>query len=175
MGEYWLNLEDVPEEGKEYHLAEPTIWSEPLEEFDLPYAMQNPLQAELFILPQEKGCLVRGRFWGSVSLPCDRCAEAYEFLVDAGFEIFEELQPSSKLEQELGPTFLRQEAEVFFLDVGGILWEQFLLALPVKQVCSSSCAGLCPYCGQNLNKNLCSCEPPPPDPRLEVFRKLKIE
>lgn len=175
MSAYWLNLEEIPEDGKEFFIADPTIWSEPLEEFDLPYAVHRPLQAELFVLPQDKGCFVRGRFWGAVSLPCDRCIEPYAYDLDARFEIFEELLPDSKLEQELGPTFLRQEDGIFFLDAGGILWEQFLLAMPVKQICSPSCSGLCPSCGQNLNKNLCSCEPPPPDPRLEIFRKLKIE
>ena len=54
---------------------------------------------------------------------------------------------------------------------------KILLALPVKQVCSAGCKGLCPHCGRNLNVESCDCVNTISDPRwaaLEDIRK-KLE
>ena len=32
-----------------------------------------------------------------------------------------------------------------------------LLAVPMKPLCRLDCAGLCPYCGANLNRGKCQC------------------
>ena len=60
------------------------------------------------------------------------------------------------------------------LDLGEVVREQILLALPLKPLCREDCRGLCPACGQNRNLVPCGCPPPeePGDPRLEPLRKL---
>ena len=60
------------------------------------------------------------------------------------------------------------------LDLGEVVREQVLLALPLKPLCREDCRGLCPRCGQNRNLGPCGCPPPeePGDPRLEPLRKL---
>src|SRR5260370_41815007 len=58
-----------------------------------------------------------------------------------------------------------------------VLKERVLLALPVKQVCSAGCKGLCPHCGRNRNMESCNCAATMSDPRwgaLEDIRK-KLE
>jgi uncharacterized protein len=59
-------------------------------------------------------------------------------------------------------------------DITGLVWEQFLIALPDKPLCSSSCKGICSYCGRNLNKGACQCHEESGDPRLSVLRNLKV-
>jgi len=76
----------------------------------------------------------------------------------------------------------RAETEIGYYQGEGLLLEdvlkeQILLALPVKQVCSSECKGFCPQCGRNLNAEQCDCVTSMPDPRwaaLEDIRK-KLE
>ena len=47
-----------------------------------------------------------------------------------------------------------------------------LLALPMKELCSEKCKGLCPTCGVNLNTEKCSCEVDDIDPRLAKLKEL---
>ena len=47
-----------------------------------------------------------------------------------------------------------------------------LLALPMRIVCDQDCAGLCPRCGANRNREgACQCQPEI-DPRLAVLADL---
>jgi uncharacterized protein len=58
------------------------------------------------------------------------------------------------------------------IDLEDLMREQFLLALPMKPLCSDACKGLCPQCGANLNTNPCNCNPSWVDPRLKVLSDL---
>ena len=53
-----------------------------------------------------------------------------------------------------------------------LMHEQFVLALPMKPLCSENCKGLCPSCGTNLNKASCECAPVWKDPRLAALEGL---
>ncbi len=74
----------------------------------------------------------------------------------------------------LGVVYLVEENQKLRLNVFGILREQFLLAQPMKYLCSEDCKGLCPVCGKNLNYEKCGCNEQALDPRMEIFRKLKL-
>jgi uncharacterized protein len=58
------------------------------------------------------------------------------------------------------------------LDVMDLLREQFMLALPMKPLCSDDCRGLCPECGANLNRTECGHTPKWEDPRLAPLKGL---
>ena len=60
-------------------------------------------------------------------------------------------------------------------DLAGLLWEEFVLALPVRPLCKPDCKGLCPDCGKNLNEGSCSCVRDEGDPRLAALRGLKVK
>jgi len=172
MNELWLPLQDIPAEGRVFSFTDPSIWSGPWEEFGLPYTMGLPLSAELEILPQDKGCLVRGLISGSLFTPCDRCAEPAEISLRHEFEEYDALEDEP--EAEMGEPLLRLCGGELELNAGLLLWEQFLMALPVKPLCAEQCKGLCPRCGQNLNTGACDCDKDGHDPRLAVLRTLKI-
>jgi uncharacterized protein len=73
-----------------------------------------------------------------------------------------------------------QDVEVIFpeKDGGDIVFdnyfrESFILALPLRSICTENCKGLCGKCGANLNTNNCSCSVEDnPDPRWEPLTKL---
>jgi uncharacterized protein len=60
------------------------------------------------------------------------------------------------------------------IDLGGIVREQILLALPMDGLCSETCKGLCPVCGQDLNVKECGCQRTVADPRWAALKNIKL-
>jgi uncharacterized protein len=72
----------------------------------------------------------------------------------------------------------RDETEIGFYQGDGLLLEQavaeqVILAVPVRQLCSAECKGLCPSCGKNLNQESCGCEKQGSDPRWAALGSLR--
>lgn len=177
MTELWVALSDIPAEGRDFSFADQSVWQDRWKEFGLAAdSGSRELVAEVTILPQgEEAALVRGTLKGSVSIPCDRCAAPYEIDINVAFDHYEAL-PSEENEEEAEETRLRKnEYNVVELDMASLLWEELCLALPVKPVCKDDCKGLCSGCGCDLNSDECTCEQDEGDPRLAVFRDLKIK
>jgi uncharacterized protein len=61
-----------------------------------------------------------------------------------------------------------------FVDLTEDIREAVLLAIPSFPVCSTSCKGLCPQCGANLNEGPCACRPPPDDNPWSGLENLSI-
>jgi uncharacterized protein len=69
------------------------------------------------------------------------------------------------------------EEEIFDgreIDLGGLVREQVLLALPMSLLCREACKGLCTVCGMDLNETECGCERKPPDPRWAALKDIKL-
>jgi len=64
------------------------------------------------------------------------------------------------------------EGEV--VDLSPLIYEQIMLQIPMKILCSEACKGLCPQCGANLNVGNCDCRKDQGDERFAVLRNLKI-
>lgn len=121
-----------------------------------------------------------GKLSTQVELHCARCLEPVERTVNESFDLLYRPQGVDRRGDEV--SISRAETEIGYYQGEGVLLEdvlkeQILLALPVKQVCSTECKGLCPHCGQNLNVEHCDCVTTMSDPRwaaLEDIRK-KLE
>ncbi len=57
------------------------------------------------------------------------------------------------------------------LDIGKALNDNIILNLPMKQLCSNDCKGLCITCGANLNETQCNCNNHEIDSRMEGLGK----
>lgn len=60
------------------------------------------------------------------------------------------------------------------IDLGGIVREQILLALPMDVLCKDECKGLCTVCGQDLNVKECGCQRKVMDPRWAALKDIKL-
>ena len=60
------------------------------------------------------------------------------------------------------------------IDLSPLVREQTILALPTRPLCDPECRGLCPRCGASRNEEDCGCVVDAGDPRLAVFRSLKM-
>ena len=118
---------------------------------------------------------ITGRCSADGALSCSRCLEPVAWSVREDFSVEYRRPASMPLdadagleEEDLDVAFLQGEE----LDLTELAAEQVLLAMPMRIVCQSSCAGLCPRCGANLNNDgECACEPET-DPRWGALADL---
>ncbi|BAS27457.1 YceD family protein [Limnochorda pilosa] len=146
----------------------------------------GPLHLEGRATSTGDGILVSGRIQVGLTMLCSRCLAPYPLEVEAGFQ--EEFVPRTRSRErdeveERGPgsparlsTFEDDDGVEFFdghrIDLGPLVREQLLMALPMKALCREDCRGLCPVCGQNLNAAPCGCQVDETDPRLAVLGDL---
>ncbi|MBI4904621.1 MAG: DUF177 domain-containing protein [Acidobacteria bacterium] len=118
---------------------------------------------------------VKGHLAVSMTAPCDRCLEAAVSHIDSDFDLFYE--PASiaveQEEVELG----EGETEIGYyegdgIELGEVLREFVILAMPMQKLCQAECKGICPVCGQNRNLTACHCEVKPADDRWAVLKNL---
>ncbi len=87
----------------------------------------------------------------SVRSLCDRCLDEFESSYRFEFEHILITDESS---------FDGDSAVVCeggSCDLDEIVISDILAELPTKRLCSENCKGLCPVCGQNLNRGECGC------------------
>ena len=142
---------------------------------DEEYKVTAPVHLVMDVHKDGDAYRVTGRVQTRLQLECGRCLEAFEIPVDSPFEL--RYVPHSENtgdeereveEDDLTTAFYKDEA----LDLGELMHEQFVLALPMKPLCADACKGLCPHCGTNLNKSSCDCAPTWEDPRLAALKGL---
>lgn len=174
MKQLWLAIKDLPPEGKEIIINDQSVWQSPIDEFALPYTIKEELAARLFLIPQEKGCILHGSMTGTVTLPCNRCTQDATVNINQNFDevfILDEELSSDDTEPNVR---IVNESTGIEVEVAGVLWEEFVIALPVKPLCKEDCKGLCAECGKDLNTGKCECEDSTLDPRFAVLRNLKV-
>jgi DUF177 domain-containing protein len=117
-----------------------------------------------------------GKFSTEVETHCARCLEAVDNSVSESFDLI--YRPLGVDAKGLEASISLAETEIGYYEGEGLLLEdvlkeQILLALPVKQVCSTACKGLCPHCGTNLNTGSCNCVTGMSDPRWAALEDLR--
>lgn len=132
------------------------------------------IHIQAFFVHETQGIQVSGEGHGTFSLECVRCLEG----IQANFSI--EFFGKFIAESERRPQKLSKdqegEADDPFpiidhqLDVGDLIREQVILAVPSHPLCKTNCQGLCSVCGTNLNQGSCSCDK---DQNLSPFRDLQ--
>src|SRR5438477_4632786 len=139
---------------------------------DEEYTVVAPVHLQMDVHKDRDAYRVTGRVQTRLQLECGRCLELFEIPIESAFEL--RYVPASTNagegereveEDDLTTAFYHDET----LDLGELMHEQFVLALPMKPLCSENCKGLCPSCGTNLNKASCECAPVWKDPRLAAL------
>jgi uncharacterized protein len=158
--------------GTHYSLKD-TGWF-PVEEFSL----RQLHHAEIDLLKKNNDTVVlEGEMLASVEFLCDRCGEPFDYtlLVDfqylfkTGEDVSLQLQDMECSEDDYDTVYLDEPV----IDIGEVLREQALLAVPVRKICDDGCKGLCPECGVVLAHEACRCSPGRPDSPFAVLKKLK--
>ena len=149
---------------------------------DEEYKVAAPVNLVLDIHKDGEAYRVIGRVTTRLQLECGRCLDPFEIPIDSAFELRYVPEPAGAPEgkareageerqveeDDLTTSFYKEDA----IDLGELMHEQFVLALPMKPLHDAACKGLCVHCGANLNKETCACAPERTDPRLAVLKGL---
>ena len=148
---------------------------------DEEYKVAAPVHLEMDVHKDGEAYRATGLVTTRLQLECGRCLEPFEIPVDSPFDLRYVPLPMAVgepghqgdaerevAEDDLTTSFYKEDS----IDLGELMHEQFVLALPMKPLCAAGCKGLCVHCGANLNTEPCTCAPEWTDPRLAVLEGL---
>ncbi|MDR1768361.1 MAG: DUF177 domain-containing protein [Propionibacteriaceae bacterium] len=127
---------------------------------------RSPIRLEMLFESVVEGVWATGAAEVQLRGECSRCLED----VEAGLAV--ELQdlylyPGKESDDEQAA---RVEGDL--IDIEPLLRDQVVLELPFAPLCRPDCAGLCPQCGANLNRDPDHSHPAGADPRWSALAGL---
>ena len=151
---YRLVLAAVPKDGAPYEDSFSVHIDRPVSYWDQIYTFLSDPQVRVDAYRSEGRVLVTVSLRTEVSVPDEQQREKAEESKDGE----EEIIILDSWEDEI--------------DLGQLIWEVLITALPGAVLCSQDCLGLCPQCGANLNLGPCGCKKESRDPRFDVLRNF---
>jgi uncharacterized protein len=100
-----------------------------------------------------QGLLLQGDFKAKTDLECVRCLEMY---IQPLNWTFTELFAFDRRNMTDSGLLVPEDGQI---DLEPLLREYALLEFPISPICKPECKGLCPVCGENLNKADCGHRP----------------
>ncbi|MBU1446227.1 DUF177 domain-containing protein [Patescibacteria group bacterium] len=92
-----------------------------------------------------------------MNLKCTKCTKQFSYEITSEpvsrVFVFERTKQDSDIFDEY-----YVDMKSFSIDITDFLRQEIILHFPMIPVCSSSCEGLCPLCGKDLNEGKCLCK-----------------
>lgn len=142
------------------------------------FVVKGPIDARC-MLTSKGGFKVelQGRLRATLTLICDRCLSSYDREVDTELQVLFEVESDDSwhlkdLEYKIPDldTVLLEEP---VLDLDDVLRQHLYLALPIKNLCTEQCKGICSRCGADLNHGACECADENKDSPFAALAQLK--
>jgi uncharacterized protein len=130
-------------------------------------AVPERVPAELTVTQAANGTALRLRFTVQLHGPCYRCLDDAAF--DQRIDVREYQAENTEGDEELESVYVAGNR----LDLSAWGRDSVVLALPDKILCREDCAGLCPVCGKNLNREPHGHEGEEIDPRWAGLAELR--
>ena len=172
-----INILMVPEAGIDLHFDLQGDWFRNFlteEESEILNLAQTVVSCHVSRMGET--AFIEGNIDSVVETLCSRCLEAVCLPVHLNFRytlvpVKENIRDNVELRTE-DLDFGFYEGEV--VDLSPLIYEQIMLQIPIKVLCSEACKGLCPQCGANLNAGDCGCLRVSVDERFAVLKNLKV-
>ncbi len=121
----------------------------------------RPVHVKLKLSVVNRVFVAMGSYETELTMECHRCLKRFTHQAASTDYIWE--QPVQLSGDEI-------------IDLTEGIREDIMLRLPLKNLCSEDCKGLCPMCGKDLNEGPCGCEPVrPPSAFDELDTLIKPE
>jgi DUF177 domain-containing protein len=135
------------------------------------------LEVDLVYYRAGQDLFFRGCFSGTFEGCCSRCLKVYPFELQKEFEFI--LTPNPAHSERGAEELNREDLGLSYystedINLTPLISEQVMLALPTRPLCADDCRGICGGCGVNLNTDACACPSSAGDPRMAIFRTLKV-
>ncbi len=173
-----INVVTIPEEGRNFVFSGDGKWFQ--ESFpdsgDIDFRLQK-VDVTCQITKTSSTVFIRGSLSANLGIACSRCLEEVNLSVGGDFAYtLVPLTTETREDLELQAEDLEVSSyQGDFIDLAPIIYEQIILQIPIKPLCSEDCKGLCPHCGTNLNVASCNCNLEIIDDRLAVLKNFKIK
>ena len=132
-------------------------------------AVPEKVPTELTLTQTTSGMLFQLSFRVRLHGPCFRCLEDAAFDEELSVREYQAENPEG--DEELISPYVADGK----LDLSSWARDSVVLALPDKILCRDDCAGLCPVCGKDLNREPHEHEIEQGDPRWAVLAELLPE
>jgi len=113
-----------------------------------------------------QGLLVQVRMTAKILAECVRCLDIFDQPLSIDFTELFAFTPNSLTESGL---LVPENGKI---NLEPLIREEMLVAIPISPQCRTDCKGLCPVCGENLNRVECKHEDEEIDPRLAALKSL---
>jgi len=114
-----------------------------------------------------QGLLLQGKYGAATDLECVRCLDTFSQPLNW---LFTDLYAFDKSNVTDSGLLVPENGQI---DLQPLLREYALLEIPINPVCKPDCKGLCPVCGENLNKTDCGHQSKPDSPFMALRDLLK--
>ena len=120
--------------------------------FDHPVAVLATVQKA------ESQIVVNGSAKTTALATCVRCLDQFPVPVEEEFRAVVLMVPPAEVDRDTDDDefYLVSEQEPVW-DMADAVRQVILLGVPENPLCREDCAGLCPRCGRNLNREQCVC------------------
>jgi uncharacterized protein len=173
-----INVVTIPEEGQNFVLSEDGKWFAECfpDSSEIDFRLQK-VDMNCHITKASSTIFINGNLSALLGIACSRCLEDADITAFGDFAYtLVPLTPETREDLELAAEELEISSyQGDFIDLAPIIYEQIILQIPIKPLCSEECKGLCPHCGINLNVASCNCHLEIIDDRLAVLKNIKIK
>lgn len=110
------------------------------------------------------------------NLVCARCLKPFSRCEKVGVHVF-----LRKLTHDAHQADTEEDEEILYyeneeeVDMTDYLRGEVLLGVPSKAVCSESCKGICPICGEDRDSGICTCKDEHIDAKWAKLTEIKRE
>ncbi|MEX1307827.1 MAG: DUF177 domain-containing protein [Eubacteriales bacterium] len=113
------------------------------------YRVLAPITVNGFYRADKNTITVTADIEAVLSVPCDRCLVDTEISVKTAMsDVFSRTGEDEEIYHFNGHDLVIDRA----------VMDNVVLSLPMHVLCKADCKGLCPHCGEDLNKDSCNCE-----------------
>jgi len=126
----------------------------------------QPVHATLHLERIPDGLVARGQVEASFGAECGRCLQPMAGTVAVHVDELFEPRPIE------GETYLLDHDQI---DLAPLVRDAVMLELPHAPLCRPDCAGLCPRCGIDRNRETCDCPDEEPDGRWDALKDLRLD
>jgi uncharacterized protein len=173
-----IKSDEIREKGLSVKVDLPPSWFFSQSEGQEDLSLTDPIFVNLRLSKSEGSVRVEGRIETGGRPACSRCLEEFDLSVSAPVDVTLFRGSSGSLSKELELTAEDLDQDYFNgdeIDLSDTIYGGILLAYPMKPLCRVDCRGLCQSCGNNLNKEACSCEKQEGDPRFSALKGFRIK
>ncbi len=109
----------------------------------------SQLKGQVRINRTPQGLLLEAEFQAFVVGQCVRCLEEFQQPLETEFKELFAYRTRHTRDSEF---FVPEDGHI---NLAPLLYQNMLLAMPIKMLCKPECKGLCVICGTNLNQTAC--------------------